>query len=242
MKKVLFSIIPIILIAGTLLGCDINDRDSIKGSGDVVSIEKDFTGFSKVDLSNAFKGTITRDDNFSIMIMIDDNLEEYLNVKVTGDTLKIYLDSDYNYRDETSEADITLPLLDGLYLSGASRSEVSGFMSDHDLDIHLSGASRVSGTIVASDADFDISGASKLELEGGGENLKVKASGASDVDLGDFIAEDVDINLSGASDGTVNLNGTLDADVSGASKLRYYGNPTMGDIETSGASTIKAAG
>ena len=52
-------------------------------------------------------------------------------------------------------------------------------------------------------------------------------------------AQDKGIGLSGASDGTVNLTGTLDADVSGASKLRYYGNPTMGDIETSGASSIK---
>lgn len=242
MKKVLFLLIPVVLIAGTFLGCDINGRDSIEGSGDVITIEKDFAGFSKVDLANAFEGTVTRDDNFSVVIKIDDNLEEYLNVKVTGDTLKIYLDGDENFRDETTQAEIKLPILEGLSLSGASRADISGFMSDHDLDIHLSGASRVSGTIVASDADFDVSGASKLNLEGIGDNVKVKASGASDVDLGDFIAEDVDIGLSGASDGTVNLNGTLDADVSGASKLRYYGNPTMGDIETSGASSIKAAG
>ncbi len=242
MYKSLFLIIPITLVVGMLLGCDINDADTIKGSGDVITIKKDFADFTKVDLANTFDGTVTRDDNFSVVIKIDDNLEKYLNIKIVDNTLKIYLDGDHNYRNETSEADITLPLLDGLSLSGASRADVSGFVSDHDLDINISGASRVSGTIVASDADFDISGASRLSLEGSGENVKVKASGASDVDLGDFIAEDVDISLSGASDGTVNLNGILDADASGASKLRYYGNPTMGDIETSGASTIKAAG
>jgi hypothetical protein len=67
----------------------------------------------------------------------------------------------------------------------------------------------------------------------------MKASGASEVDLGDFMTENVDINLSGASDGIVNLTGTLNADLSGASELRYYGNPTMGDIDTSGVSKIK---
>jgi len=155
--------------------------------------------------------------------------------------LEIYLDSGHHYRDITVEADITLPLLEGLSLSGASRAEVSGFMSDHDLAIKLSGASRLSGTIVAADADFDISGASRLELDGGGENLKVKASGASDVDLGDFVSEDVDISLSGASKGTINLNGTLDVNMSGASELRYYGSPTMGEIYATGVSKIKNA-
>lgn len=37
---------------------------------------------------------------------------------------------------------------------------------------------------------------------------------------------------------TSNLEGRLDAEVSGASSLQYLGDPTMGDINTSGASTI----
>ena len=239
--KALYLMIAVVLAMGALLGCDINDDDGINGSGDMVTVETDYADFTEVSISNAIRATVTRDDSFSAVIRIDDNLEEYLNTRMVGDRLEIYLDSEHHYRDITVEADIMLPLLDGLSLSGASRAEVSGFMSDHDLDIKLSGASRVSGTIVAADVDFDISGASKLELEGGGENLKVKASGASDVDLGDFIAEDIDINLSGASKGTVNLNGILDANLSGASELRYYGSPTMGDIDTSGASKIKGA-
>ncbi|NQT73753.1 MAG: DUF2807 domain-containing protein [Chloroflexi bacterium] len=238
MIKALFLLIPVILLMGTSLGCDINE-DSIKGSGDVITIKKDFSGFTKVDLAHTVEATIVRADSFSVVIKIDDNLEKYLNTKMVGDTLKIYLDSGHHYKDETIEAEITMPFLDELELSGATRADIAGFISDHDLDINISGASKVSGNIVASDTDFDISGASKLNLEGSGENLKVKTSGASDVDLGDFIAKDVDISLSGASDGTVNLNGTLEADVSGASKLRYYGNPTMGDIDTSGASSIK---
>ena len=241
MKKTIHLMIAVVLVMGALLGCDINDNDSINGSGDIETVEMDYTDFTEVSISNAIRATVTRDDSFSAVISVDDNIEEYLNTRMVDDRLEIYLDRGHHYRNITVEADITLPLLEGLSLSGASRAEVSGFMSDHDLDIKLSGASRLSGTIVAVDADFDISGASRLELDGVGENLKVKASGASDVDLRDFVSEDVDISLSGASKGTINLNGTLDANLSGASELRYYGSPTMGDIDTSGASKIKAA-
>jgi len=51
-------------------------------------------------------------------------------------------------------------------------------------------------------------------------------------------AFDAEINLSGASDATINASGRLDGDLSGASKLSYVGNPTLGSINTSGGSTI----
>jgi hypothetical protein len=142
MKKALFLIIPIILIVSAFLGCDINDEDTIKGSGDVITIEKDFTDFTKVNLATAFDGTVTWDDSFSVVIRIDENLEEYFNIEVDGNTLKIYLDSGYRYKDVTAEADITLPQLNGLSLSGASRADISGFESDHDFDFNVSGASK----------------------------------------------------------------------------------------------------
>jgi len=47
-----------------------------------------------------------------------------------------------------------------------------------------------------------------------------------------------DVNLGGASTGTVNLHGRLDTDLSGASKLEYVGEPTMGTINISGGSTL----
>jgi hypothetical protein len=48
-----------------------------------------------------------------------------------------------------------------------------------------------------------------------------------------------DVILSGASDATINLAGRLDADLSGASKLEYIGEPTLGVMDATGASTVK---
>jgi hypothetical protein len=64
------------------------------------------------------------------------------------------------------------------------------------------------------------------------------ASGASRFNLDDFTVNNADVDFSGASSGTVNLDGRLDADLSGASRLWYIGEPNMGNIDTSGASTI----
>jgi hypothetical protein len=241
MKKVICLMIPMLLITIAILGCDLTEETvRIEGSGNVVPVEKDIADFDQIDIATAFSATITRDDSYSVVLRIDDNIVEYVNVKKSGDTLKIYLDSG-SYQQVTLEANITLPDLEGLFLSGASHAEISGFDFEHDFELELSGASSASGTMNTGKVIGDLSGASRLSLEGIGEGLDIDVSGASTLSLGDFTAQNADIRLSGASQATVNLAGTLDADLSGASTLNYYGNPTMGEIYTSGASTIHKA-
>ena len=112
-------------------------------------------------------------------------------------------------------------------------------MSAGDITLDLSGASRVSGDITASgNAEFDLGGASRVELAGSASDMRIVASGASKLDLEDFPVRNVDVSLNGASQATISLDGRFDADLSGGSKLWYGGEPTMGDIDTSGGSTL----
>jgi hypothetical protein len=96
----------------------------------------------------------------------------------------------------------------------------------------------LSGDIEAGDATFDASGASRVTLNGSARNVTVEGSGASHIDLSDFAVADAGVKLSGASTATVNPSGTLDVDASGASDVYYLGNPRMGNVETSGASSV----
>ena len=111
-------------------------------------------------------------------------------------------------------------------------------MSAGDVNLDVSGASKVTGDLVAGNTNFDVSGASTVQLEGSASDIVVDADGASHVKLAGFTVDNADITLSGASTGTVNAGGRLDANLGGASKLEYMGEPTMGTINTSGASTL----
>jgi len=75
-------------------------------------------------------------------------------------------------------------------------------------------------------------------LESSASNIIVNASGASRVKLAAFPVNNVNTTLSGASSGTVNLDGSSDVDLTGALKLGYVGEPTMGTVNTSGTSTL----
>ncbi|MFC1926880.1 head GIN domain-containing protein [Chloroflexota bacterium] len=255
-------VLIIVLIIGAV-GCNTftitgSGGSVITGSGDLETQEMDYTGFTKVDVSHAFWVTVTASDAFFVSITLDDNMFEYLDMKQVGDTLYIGLAPNNSYRNTTLRATVNMPQLYEAELSGASRGDVSGFSSSDSLTLEasgassfniddmvagntklgLSGASKASGSIDMADGIFDISGASTVELEGTAQDVAMNVSGATSVRLADLPVANADIELSGASNARVNVSGKLDIDASGASKLSYRGNPTLGRVSISGFSSL----
>ena len=239
MKK---AIIIVAIVAAVAVTCTVlvlrGWPGVLIGSGNLETEEYAFTNFTKVEISSAFEFEIKQSNSYSINVTADDNVIDYVQVSQDGQTLKIRLGTVTWFWPVTLRASVTMPQLSDLTVSGASHGTVSDFSSTEDLDITVSGASRVTGDITAGNVDFDISGASTIQLEGSANDIDANVSGASRFNLDDFIVNNADVNFSGASSGTVNLNGRLDANLSGASRLWYIGEPTIGTLDISGASTI----
>ena len=261
MKK---GLIPVILALTLVAALVLPGCNGAIGSGNVITEKKDFTNFSSVDISSAFEVDITQSSTYSVIISADEDLFDYIEVTQVGSKLTILLSprhifTDFTLGNRVLKAEITMASLHGLELSGASKGTVTGFRSasplrldvsgattlklsnivSGDTDIDISGASKLSGNLTAGDADFTISGASSMDLSGVATNMEIEVSGASKVDLEKFRVGNVDVTLSGASEATVYVNEVLDVEVSGASRLYFVGNPTLGKTEISGASTIK---
>ncbi|MDV2988760.1 MAG: DUF2807 domain-containing protein [Dehalogenimonas sp.] len=230
---------------------------SIVGRGPVETQTFDFSGFTRVQAATAFEVNIVRSDEFSVSVTTNENIFDYLALERTGDTLYVQLKAG-SYTLASLKATITMPDLFSVDVSGASSATVSGFSYSHaltlkasgassveladmqsgELELLISGASRITGSINSGNGSFNISGVSTLEISGSGGNLVVTGSSVSSVILREFIAGNISVSYSGATSGSVNANGELDVLLSGASSLRYFGNPTLGDVNVSGGSSI----
>ena len=254
MIKTLVVILMATLLTSVLfVGCGV----VVTGSGNLETETFDFSNFTKVEAHNGFQVELTQSSAYSIEITTDDNVQEYLEVTESGDTLKIRLTGFRTYSSVTLEAKITMPDIYGINLSGGSQADITGFSSAHDFsaalsggsgldgnittadaDFDLSGGSRVTGNITAGDTDFDLSGGSQVNLEGAADDLEINSSGGSQLDLEAFPVNNADVNISGGGRATVNVSGTLDVNLSGGSRVLYIGEPTLGDIDLSGDSTV----
>jgi hypothetical protein len=235
-------VVPLVTACGALPDLSaVTGGTPVAGSGNVVTEEFGLSGFDKVEVSSAFDVEIQQGDAFSVVVRVDDNVQPYLDVVKQGSTLRIGLRplSLGGVTIATLEAEVTLPSLAGLELSGASAVSVTGFESTEALFVEASGASSLGGDIAAGGVRVNVSGASQVKLSGSGEDLVMDVSGGSSVDLGDFPVTDANAEVSGASSATVNVTGTLDAEASGAARLIYLGSPTLGRVESSGGGTIE---
>ena len=220
-----------------------NNGPSVQGSGTLLTENFAASGFDELQVSHGFTVEVVRGEEFEVAVTIDDNVLEYLVVLDRDGVLEIGLNRAISvFGDATLEAWVTLPELRGLTLRGAAHVNLEGFDSVEALTVSASGASSATGALITEDATFDLSGASRVELRGRADTVTIEASGASRLELADFTIDDLSsVQLSGASEADVTVTGSLtEADLSGASGLTYGGEPVLGRVETSGASTIES--
>ena len=199
----------------------------------------DFSGFSSVEVGSAFQVSITQSAPYSVKISASERVFDRIEVTQEGQTLKIDVKPGVFFGVFNNKAEITMPSLDNLELSGASRGTADGFSSFNQFTAQVSGASSLDlNNFNAGDIEFEVTGASRLTGQGTASNLTSAVSGASTLDLTNFTVNDANVDLSGASHATINLTGRLDVQASGASNLEYIGEPTLGTINTSGGSNV----
>lgn len=249
-----------LLLALASAGCDlVKDMVVLEGSGNVVTLTEEFTGFNRVEASHSFDIDIIQGDEYSVVLRVDENFVDYLDVNKRGNTLDLDLKDEYSYQflDGVLEASIIMPELLLVRLSGASDATMAGFDSNArfeaalsgdtsltgdlgagDFVANVSGASDLSGKYTVDNTDLSASGASSIQLSGSGSDLNVDAAGNSIINLEEFVSEDSSVNVSGASEVTLNAGGKLDVSASGASKVIQTGTGEYGDISSSGASRV----
>lgn len=254
-SSIIFAIVLTLFIFAS--GC-IGSRPAVIGSGKLSTWDFDHSDFKKIEAGSGFEINIVKSDSYLVRITFDENLLEYLDIDISGDRLRIGLKPNYNYINCPHEANITLPDLRELGLSGDSHAKVKGFHTSRSVRFEFSGSSsahiedfesgnvhfeisgggNATGSIKIDNGTFVLSGGSDIELSGSAEDISVKASGASVAGLDNFTTANAEVNLSGASKATINTGGTLDVNLSGASTLYTIGKPRLGKFSASGGSTI----
>jgi len=269
MKKIriLTAVLPVLLLTTFLTsGCGVIlvPKDGETETEEIETRQYDFTEFTRVNIGSAFDYEIQQADTYSISITAGSNLFDDISVTKVGQALDIGIEfhgvpwTIFNFNPKL-RAVITMPQLQGLDSSGSTQGTVTGFKSGENLDVTVSGAStigleditagdvifdisgssKITGDIDAKNMELEVSGASTVQLEGSTGNIAADVSGSSNLKLSGLELKNAYVTLSGASDATINLTGRLDADLSDASTLKYIGEPTLGIMRITGASTVK---
>jgi len=265
MKKTMssFGFGPILvgLLMGMLIvsGCgeieeidvDVDARDTIQGSGDVMTEERGVSGFDRLSLVGAGDVMITQGDEEALTVEADDNLIPYIMSEVQNGKLVLGFTDAAKRRNVRPSKKIMFHLqvkeLRGLDLLGAGDIMISSVDAE-GLEILLAGA----GDIEASSVDVDrleillagagdvridslqaealvihLDGAGNVEVAGRVAEQGVFVNGAGNYRAGELESQTATVEVNGVGDATVWAADTLDVRINGPSTVKYYGSPQV---------------
>jgi hypothetical protein len=199
-----------------------------------------YKDFTKVEISSTFDFKIVQSDSYEVTVDADEGLFKNLHIDVDGDTLKAYHSRHISwvFRLSRPHIKISMPVIKELKLSGAVSGKVSGFKSAEDFKLEMDGASKVKADMEVNKCEIRMRGACNIEANGKAESIIIDVNGANFLDMEDFTIQNAAIRLNGASNCKVRVDGRLDARLAGVSNLDLAGQPTIGDIRTTGLAKI----
>ena len=186
-----------------------------------------FENFTDVSFFSVFKAEVSQSPDYLVEVTIDNDDVDRLDVSQTGSNLRLgLLPETGNDRIETSEAVVTLPVLNSVDLDGVINVNLNDF-SQPQLTATVGGVSRLhSDSLMIND-------------------LTATVAGVSQLDFGDIRPlGNADINVSGVSTATLNMGigSTMSGSVTGPSTLFYYGTNVSVNITTDSISSVVKLG
>lgn len=198
-----------------LMGC------SLRGSGTAMTQARDVEAFDAIEIGGAFELIVHVDPTATQRVEVsgDDNIVPEVTTTVSGGELDIQIERDGMVRPKLDlRVEVWVPSLAGVEASGASEITVEGLHGER--------------------FELDLSGASDTNLRGSVDLFEVDISGASDLEARELHAKNVELELSGAGNAEVWASDRLDADVSGAGNVRYFGSTQEVHENVSGAGSV----
>nr|WP_319270658.1 head GIN domain-containing protein [uncultured Draconibacterium sp.] len=210
---------------------------SIEGNGIQGTEARIVTEFKKVKSSGDFEVHITETSDHEVVISAEENLLQYIETYVSGETLHIDVKGIRNLRNRLPmEVFISTPTLEGIKQSGSGIITTDYFVSDK-MDVILSGSGRIVAAFEAEEVDALLSGSGTIEFSGFADDADFVISGSGNIDAHQLDLYNCTTSTSGSGDMFITVSRNLRSNISGSGNVFYYGNPGI-ETHISGSGSV----
>ena len=246
------------IISLSLHACTINiDGESfggktIDGDGNVVTRDYDVAAFNAISTSLPATVNFTIADSYSCTVSVDENLFDYLDIKVKDNELlmgKREENKNTSLKATQFVIEVTAPSLEAVNLAGSGTFNALSPLQGETMEVNVAGSGDVvlSKTVSVQKMSLNVAGSGDLgcaelfadELDvnvaGSGDikvsNGKVRKAEADVAGSGDIVLlcdnESLEANIAGSGDIKARVNGKLTYGIFGSGDIGYYGNPVV---------------
>jgi hypothetical protein len=237
--------ILLLFIAASVIlsSCQYFGGERVYGNGHIVTQQRTIGSFNSVSAKGAMNIHVRQDASPGISIQADENLMQYIDAYIDGNTLVV--ETKYGYNLQSSKDIIvyaSAPAFREIGVSGSgdvvSDNVITG---TEELKMHVSGSGNITMQVNMPKVSTEVSGSGTIALKGNARDFNASISGSGDVKCFDLVTDNTSLDLSGSSGAEVNANQKLNIDVSGSGDVRYKGNAAVNQHISGSGSVVKVS-
>lgn len=242
MKQMSFLLLSVIF---SLVGiCNLN-AETIKGNGNIVTKEFDVKDFDEITLSMPATVHFTQSEQFSCSIAIDENLVQFVGIKVIGDDLSIMQVPSKDGKPLLSvsfgEKELSVPKYQYPTLQFTKFEIYVSAPRLEDVRVNGSGTFNFANEFSAYKLNADVNGSGQIRSEkvlklGG---LDVEIAGSGSVAFTQVSADEAEVSISGS--GSTTIEGSfveVDLKMMGSGKITVNGDMQTAKTKIAGSGNI----
>ncbi len=215
-----------------------------RGSGKLVTENRDVHDFKSIRLSFPAQVFINQGETESLTIQAEDNVAAEIGSRVVDGVLEIdNLNGSHFPISPTKPVKITIVVkdLNELDFETAGEVNLNGLKTDQ-LKLMMDGAGALTlNDVQLNSLDCTLSGVGSIRASGTANSETVRDQGLGSFNGGDVHSQDATVNLDGMGSATVWADKNLNANVDGLGSINYYGGALV--IKTvNGLGSIKSLG
>lgn len=196
--------------------------------------------FSGVKSAEAVDVYLKKGDKESVRVEVSGVKLSDVLTEVSGSYLKVHMRDDFNFRGKRDvKAYVTYVELDRISASSASNVFSDGPIKAASIEVHASSAANIEISLEADRVQVHASSAGDVTLEGKAKSIDAEASSAGEVDAYNFITETAQASASSAGSIKLNVSLELQGHASSGGDIRYRGNPSKTNTNSSSGGSIK---
>ena len=203
------ALLLVTIVSLTLQGQKWN-RQSISGTGGMVTQTLDIDNFDKLGVALNAKVILTQGNTQSVTITGQQNIIDIIEKDVNGRSWDIGFPNKYKVKNyDRLTIKITMPSFRALGIAGSGEIETNGNFNR------------------LGNVNMSIAGSGDISVSGSAEDIQLEISGSGSIDVAGLTSTDCQVGISGSGDCQVNVGGKLDVSIAGSGSVRYKGSPSV---------------
>lgn len=224
MKRSIILLLSFVLL---LAACD-GVGGIRRGSGNVITEERDVSGFDQIQVTGSGMAEVIQGETESLVIEAEDNVMPTIESEVRDGVLVLGQKANANL-NITKPVKYTVTMIDiaGFAISGSGAIS-SDSVDTSIIELAISGSGNIDITSLDGDSvEANLSGSGDVQVSGDVADQVVEISGSGKYDAADLRSATAVITIGGSGSATVWVDTTLDVTVGGSGDVSYYGDPIL---------------